>query len=275
VTFATPARALDDDLDFGIKPKPKSGRVVSFAVAGVVAVLFGASGFASGYLLGASKVPAPGVNLAATGPEASSAPITAGAPRQLHPPPPPPRLEESVAAPTGGLGASKGMPASVPEADEGKPKKSSERKGDEHGETAVAEPASAPDVGRSDSLSALGAGAGPGPIAGPGSNQAPAGGTGLEAAAIQSTVQKNQNAVKRSCWQPALNNRSADAPSTARVTTTIQISPNGTVTHVKHSGDPRGYPGLGACIITRLKGWTFPKSNGSTTANIPFVFAAQ
>ena len=88
-------------------------------------------------------------------------------------------------------------------------------------------------------------------------------------------MQKNQNAVKRSCWQPALNGRAADAPSTARVTTTIQISPDGTVSSVKHSGEPRGYPGLGRCIVARLKGWTFPKSDGTTPVNVPFSFNAQ
>src|SRR5690606_36987123 len=114
----------------------------------------------------------------------------------------------------------------------------------------------------------------PGPVVGPsgGSSNSAA---GLEGSAIQRTVQKYQNGVKRSCWQPALNNRSLGASSSARVTATLRIAPNGSVSSVTHSGDPSGYPGLASCIAARVKGWSFPRAAGPTTANIPFVFAAQ
>lgn len=237
-------------------PRKKAG--VSMAVAGLVAMLFGAGGFGFGYVTGASSHGDAGQVVAA-------APTIEPEARRLGSPPPPPPPPE----------ASHDVVVDLPETAVAEAKQN-ERRGKRANERASED---APDsVGLqgekgSDSLSGLAAGVGPAPAAGAGSERGTS--TGLEAAAIQSTVQKNQNAVKRSCWQPALNGRSADAPSTARVTTTIQIAPNGAVTNVKHSGDPRGYPGLGGCIVTRVKTWTFPRANGSTTANIPFVFAAQ
>lgn len=267
---------FDPEYEFSATRKRPRTRVVSLALAAVVSVVFGAGGFASGYLIGVSKPAAQSAVSVTSGSESSA---TSGAPsspslrdsglqgRGAAPPPPPPALE---------LASSVTTELAAKPTEESKPKKSAERKTEE---AALAGPESQPESGsnsnsNSSSLSGLGMALGPGPVPSAGSAGASSG-AGLEAAAIQSTVQKNQNAVKRSCWQPALNGRAADAPSTARVTTTIQISPNGSVTSVKHSGDPRGYPGLGGCIVARLKGWTFPKSNGSTTANIPFVFAAQ
>jgi hypothetical protein len=47
------------------------------------------------------------------------------------------------------------------------------------------------------------------------------------------------------------------------------------VQSVSTSGDPRGYPGLASCIAGRVRGWQFPATGGSSTAIVPFVFAAQ
>lgn len=117
---------------------------------------------------------------------------------------------------------------------------------------------------------------GPGPSSGPGSS----GGTkassdGLDADAIQKTVGRYTGSVKRSCWQPALDTRAKDAPSSARVNVTINVAPSGSVTGVSTSGDPKGYRGLAGCIASRVRGWQFPPSGGPTTVNVPFVFAAQ
>lgn len=248
----------DFDAESAREPSPptnsqRARRVVPLVAAAGFALLLGGVGFGSGYLLGSSS---------ASQPSPAASPLVAAPdelPRHFAPPPPPPpaELEEAAEARVEPQSGSNTRTVDSP------PKRSTEQR------TAASER-----QGVSDSLSGLSMGVGPGPVAGSGAGRAGSG-AGLEAAAIQSTVQKNQNAVKRSCWQPALNGRSADAPSTARVTTTLQISPSGAVTSVKHSGDPRGYPGLGACIVGRLKTWTFPTSSGTTTANIPFVFAAQ
>lgn len=115
-----------------------------------------------------------------------------------------------------------------------------------------------------------------GPSNGPG-NQATdsTAGKPLDSAAVQSTVRRYTSSVKRSCWQPALDTRDANAPTSARVSVTITVSGSGAVQNVTTSGDPRGYRGLATCIARRVQGWQFPASSGQTTVNVPFVFAAQ
>ncbi len=104
----------------------------------------------------------------------------------------------------------------------------------------------------------------------------PAGGGGqLDAAQTQSTVARYTGSVKRSCWQPALDARDPNAPTSARVMLTITVGPSGSVQNVTTSGEPRGYPGLASCIAGRVRAWQFPASGGTTTVNVPFVFAAQ
>lgn len=116
-----------------------------------------------------------------------------------------------------------------------------------------------------------------GPSNGPSGSQAnsPSSGKPLDSAAVQSTVRRYTPSVKRSCWQPALDTRDANAPTSARVAVTITVSGSGSVQNVTTSGDPRGYRGLATCIARRVQGWQFPASNGQTTVNVPFVFAAQ
>ncbi len=97
----------------------------------------------------------------------------------------------------------------------------------------------------------------------------------LDSSSVQRTVSRYTPSVRRSCWQPALNTRSRDAPSTARVSVSIRVAPSGSVQSVSPSGDPRGYRGLSSCIASRVRGWRFPASSGVTTVNVPFVFAAQ
>lgn len=121
------------------------------------------------------------------------------------------------------------------------------------------------------------AGLGPSGAAGPsvGSDSRAGSGPSLTADQIQQAVQRYQPSVKRSCWQRALDGRAAGAPTSARVTVTIQITATGSVTSASTSGDPSGYPGLARCIQSRVAGWKFPSAGGSTTTKVPFVFAAQ
>jgi hypothetical protein len=101
-------------------------------------------------------------------------------------------------------------------------------------------------------------------------------GTGqLDGSQIQSTVSRYTGSVKRACWQPALDTRDKDAPTTARVNVAITVLPSGSVSNAAVGGDPKGYRGLSQCISSRVRGWQFPPSGDSTTVNVPFVFAAQ
>jgi hypothetical protein len=97
----------------------------------------------------------------------------------------------------------------------------------------------------------------------------------LDSSAVQSTVSRYTGSVKRSCWQPALDTRDKNAPTAARVGVTITVTASGQVQNVSTTGDPRGYRGLANCIGQRVRGWQFPASSGTTTVNVPFVFAAQ
>ena len=101
-------------------------------------------------------------------------------------------------------------------------------------------------------------------------------GTGqLDGAQIQKTVSNYTGSVKRACWQPALDTRDKDAPTTARVNVAITVTPSGSVSNAVVNGDPKGYRGLSQCIASRVRGWQFPPSGDTTTVNVPFVFAAQ
>lgn len=115
-----------------------------------------------------------------------------------------------------------------------------------------------------------------GPSGGPGTKSGgSAAGSQLDSAQVQRVVSSHTGSVKRSCWQPALSTRDRDAPSSARVSVTINVSASGSVSSVSTSGDPKGYRGLSGCIASRVRGWQFPAAGGSTTVNVPFVFAAQ
>lgn len=114
-----------------------------------------------------------------------------------------------------------------------------------------------------------------GPQAGPGSQGSSSKSQPLSAGQIQTTVSRFTPSVRRSCWQPALDARDPNAPTTARVTVSITVGSDGKVQGANAGGDPRGYPGLASCISRRVRGWTFPPSNGTTTVQVPFVFAAQ
>ncbi len=114
-----------------------------------------------------------------------------------------------------------------------------------------------------------------GPQTGPSANLGASSSQALDSAQIESTVSRYRTSVKRSCWQPALDARDKNAPSSARVTATITVLGSGAVKSVTTSGDPSGYRGLASCIQSRVSSWTFPASSGTTTVNVPFVFAAQ
>ncbi len=117
---------------------------------------------------------------------------------------------------------------------------------------------------------------GPGPGTAPGTTSPGSSGGGqLDSGQIQATVSRYTGSVKRSCWQPALDSRDPTAPTSARVSVTITVGPSGNVQNVTTSGEPRGYPGLASCIAGRVRSWQFPATGGTTTANVPFVFAAQ
>lgn len=119
------------------------------------------------------------------------------------------------------------------------------------------------------SLSGLAAG----PTPGPSKTTSAGGGGALSQAEVERVVQQQRAFVKRRCWELALSTKAKDAPSSARVVTSITIAPDGRVTNVSATGGD-GYPGLASCVAGQARAWKFPASEGGTV-NVPFVFAAQ
>lgn len=109
-----------------------------------------------------------------------------------------------------------------------------------------------------------------GPTPGAGNQSLPA----LEQSDIQRVVSQNVGFVRRQCWEPALASRSPNAPSSAKVTVAIAIGADGSVQSANASGGG-GYPDLASCVASRVRGWRFPPSSGTSNASVPFVFAAQ
>jgi hypothetical protein len=122
----------------------------------------------------------------------------------------------------------------------------------------------------------LNAPATPGPSVGPRSGRDNGGGgPGLDASAIQRTVGRYRQAVRRKCWQAALGSRAPGVPSSAKVTADITVMPTGRVKSVSASDAPRGYPGLARCIEGSVRGWRFPRAAGETQTRVPFMFVGQ
>lgn len=113
-----------------------------------------------------------------------------------------------------------------------------------------------------------------GPASTPAGNGAGAGSSQLTTSQLQSVVGANQATIRRRCWQPALQARAGDATS-ARVNAHIVVAPSGSVQSVRASGGEKDFPGLSSCIQSRIQGWKFPPSGGSTTVDVPFSFVGQ
>jgi hypothetical protein len=92
---------------------------------------------------------------------------------------------------------------------------------------------------------------------------------------IAGVVTANQPMVKRRCWQPALEARPMDGPTNVRVMASLVIDASGSVESVNATGGEKDFPGLSACIASRIRSWKFPASGSSTPVRVPFLFAAQ
>ncbi len=113
-------------------------------------------------------------------------------------------------------------------------------------------------------------------VGGPAGTRPPgSGGPPLDQATVQSVVAKYSGSVKRACWQPALDGRDRNAPSSANISVQITVGTSGSVQGVTSSADPTGYHGLASCIQQRVRGWQFPTTSETTTVNVPFKFFSQ
>ena len=92
---------------------------------------------------------------------------------------------------------------------------------------------------------------------------------------ISSVVAAAASRVKQECWQPALDTRTPQAPTTVRVFARTQIDPSGDVVSVDMQGAPEAYPGLADCVANVVRSLKFERALRTTSANIPFVLAAR
>ena len=114
---------------------------------------------------------------------------------------------------------------------------------------------------------------------GPGPSTAETSGTGkgsLNSSQLNGVVSSNSPRVRKKCWDPLVSSRSADAPSSVKVTATVKIGPSGSVKSVTASGgNEKHYPGLAGCVQQVVSTWTFPASDEGGTVVVPFGFNAQ
>lgn len=113
-------------------------------------------------------------------------------------------------------------------------------------------------------------------VVGPSTSEPPPSDGPLTSGQISGVVSSNTARVRKRCWDAASSGRSADAPSTVKVTADISIAPSGSVSSVKVSGgNEKYYPGLVSCVQSTISAWKFPTAGESSTVKVPFSFAAQ
>jgi hypothetical protein len=93
----------------------------------------------------------------------------------------------------------------------------------------------------------------------------------LTAGDIQNVINLGESGVQRSCWEHL--SHGPPAPSQSRVNVTMLILATGRVGRASGAGGD-GYTGLADCVVRITNRWVFPKSDSSTTVNIPFQFTS-
>lgn len=91
---------------------------------------------------------------------------------------------------------------------------------------------------------------------------------------IAPVIAASGSRLRKECWQPALDARSPDAPTSVRVLVQLKIDPSGQVAAADADGTPPGYPLLATCILAVVRSLTFRSARGSTLVNVPYVFGA-
>lgn len=84
---------------------------------------------------------------------------------------------------------------------------------------------------------------------------------------ISSVIGRNASSVQRACI-PLVQN------GAVKVTVSMTIGPAGNVTSVSTSGGGNN-GSVVSCIRSRVSGWTFPSSGGSSSVSVPFQLIAQ
>lgn len=93
----------------------------------------------------------------------------------------------------------------------------------------------------------------------------------LDPAAIAAVVRRRLAAIK-GCYERSLN-RNPDLQG--KITIRFTIGPTGAIVDISAESNTMGDDGVAQCIISRMRGWRFPKpEGGSVTVSYPFIFTA-
>ena len=90
---------------------------------------------------------------------------------------------------------------------------------------------------------------------------------GLTQDQISATISRSSGSVQRACL-PLVQS------GAVKVNVTLTIGPSGNVSAVSTSGGG-GNGGVVSCIRSKVSGWHFPSSGGTTQATVPFMLIAQ
>jgi len=90
---------------------------------------------------------------------------------------------------------------------------------------------------------------------------------------IKRFVEEAAAAMERDCWRSARATREVSAPANAAVPVALTVKRSGRVERALVSADPAGYPGLGSCVLRRVRDWHFDRLGEDTNVKVTFHFA--
>jgi hypothetical protein len=106
-----------------------------------------------------------------------------------------------------------------------------------------------------------------GPDGGTGSAHSGDSSTGLSPEQLSAVVSRNRGVVQRACL-PLVQN------GAVKVNVSLTVGPSGNVSSANVSGGG-GNSAVVSCVKSRVTGWQFPASGGSTQLSVPFQLIAQ
>jgi len=90
---------------------------------------------------------------------------------------------------------------------------------------------------------------------------------------VKQLVEVSAGAMERDCWRPARSTREVSAPANAAVPVTLTVKRSGKVDRALVSKDPAGYPGLGSCVLRKVRDWQFERLAQNTNVSVTFHFS--
>jgi TonB family protein len=90
---------------------------------------------------------------------------------------------------------------------------------------------------------------------------------------VKQLVEASAAAMERDCWRPARSTREVSAPPKAAVPVALTVKRSGKVDGARVSTNPAGYPGLGSCVVRKVRDWHFERLARDTNVEVTFHFS--